>query len=333
MNERKGFLLSLILGFGAIVGMMLLPFAAYILGAVIIAFVLKNPYSFLKNYVGERPAAFILTLSSILLAILPVLVGGMIVADDARNVVQNINQSEILDFDSVEQLVLQYTNQEIDLQSSLSSLVRRFSSTALGDFSQVVNLLTQLSIGISLALFLIYYFLKDGKDLVKWLKDVSPLPKDIGDNLVSELESTTAAVMKGHILVAIAQGILAGIGLALFGVPNYLFWTFMMIILGMIPVLGSMLIWLPAAIYLIVVGQVVNGVLLILYGLIVVGLSDNFLRPFAVDKSADLHPTVIILGVLGGVTVFGMPGLFIGPVIFAALKSVLNIFKEHYTDL
>ena len=333
MNERKGFLLALILGFGAIVSLMLLPFAAYILGAMIIAFVLKNPYNFLKDFIGERPAAFLLTFSSVLLAILPVLLGGMIVADDARNLVQSINQSELLDLNSIEELVSQYTNQDIDIQSSLSSLVRRFSSTALGDFSQVVNILTQLSIGISLALFLVYYFLKDGKGLVKWLKDISPLPKDIGDNLVSELEGTTAAVMKGHILVAIAQGILAGVGLALFGVPNYLFWTFMMIILGMIPVLGSMLIWLPAAIYLILTGQVINGVLLILYGVIVVGLSDNFLRPFAVDKSADLHPTVIILGVLGGVTVFGMPGLFIGPVIFAALKSVLNIFKEHYTDL
>jgi predicted PurR-regulated permease PerM len=188
-------------------------------------------------------------------------------------------------------------------------------------------------IGVSLMLFISYYLLKDGAGLVDWIIDVSPLPDDVERGLVNETRDTTWAVIKGHVLVAFVQGIVAGIGLAIAGVPNYVFWTFVMIMLGFIPIIGATVVWFPASIYLLVIDRPAAGLFLLLYGFLAVGLTDNFVRPIAVDRGSDLHPAVIIIGVVGGVYTFGAPGLFIGPIMLGAFKSLLNVFSENYETL
>lgn len=333
MNERKGFLLSLILVFGTLALLMLKAFTPYILGAMIIAFVLRKPHFRLKEKIGERPSAFILTFAAIVLAVLPLIVSGAAVANDASDLVKDVNRSQLLDMEGLEDQIHRFTGQRVDIQATVSSAIQSFSSRTLGSFSRVVSVVTSLTIGLSVMLFLIYYFLKDGKKLIKWTKDLSPLPEQIEDDLFDKLSLTSSAVLKGHLLVALAQGVIAGIGLAVLGVPNYLFWTFMMAILAVLPIVGSFLIWFPAAVYLIYTGNITNGLILILYGAIVVGATDNLLRPFVVDAEADLHPALIIIGVLGGVSIFGVTGLFIGPIVLGALKSILAVYMEHYNEL
>ncbi len=333
MNDRKGFLLALILVFGLAAFMMLRPFTAYLLGAAILAFILHKPHKYLEKYTGERFSAFFLTLSTILLAVVPLIIVGAAVADDARGVVQGINTTDVIDFESIEMELEELTGVEVDIQARATSAISKFTSGAFGGFSKAINLAVGVTLGLSLTLFLTYYLIKDGTGLVKWTKDVSTLPENMEDKLIEELSFTTSAVLKGHLLVALAQGVIAGIGLGVFGVPNFLFWTFIMVLLGVIPIVGSMLVWLPAAVYLFLSGSVGAAVGLLIYGFVIVGMTDNFLRPLVVDDEADLHPAVIIIGVLGGVTVFGAPGLFIGPISFGALKSVLTVFIEHYEEL
>jgi len=130
-----------------------------------------------------------------------------------------------------------------------------------------------------------------------------------------------------------ASGLVAGIGLLLSGVPNVAFWTFMMMVLGLIPLVGTALIWAPAALHLLISGQFVLGAALILYGVVVVGSVDNFLRPFLVDESADLHPIFIIFGVIGGIGIFGPIGIFVGPVMFGTAKSLIQVYIENFDQL
>lgn len=319
--------------FGAAAALMLRPFMAYVLGAAILAFILRRPHTHLKKYIGENISAFILTMSSILLAVIPLLVIGVAVADDAADVVQDVNTTKVVDIDAIEEQINELTGTDIDLQAKITSAVSAFSSGAFGGVSKAINFAASLTLGLSLTLFLVYYLVRDGSNLVRWLKDLSTLPEQIEDNLVEEMSQTTSAVLKGHLLVAVAQGAIAGLGLAFFGVPNFLFWTFIMVLLGIIPIVGSMLIWAPAAGYLFLSGEPVASAGLLIYGFVVVGMTDNILRPLAVDETADLHPAIIIVGVLGGVTVFGAPGLFIGPIVFGALKSVLTVFMDNYSDL
>jgi predicted PurR-regulated permease PerM len=128
--------------------------------------------------------------------------------------------------------------------------------------------------------------------------------------------------------MAFAQGILAGIALFIAGIPNVFFWTFLMIILGFIPLIGSALVWFPAGIYLAVQGQLAMAAFVILYGVVVVGGSDNFLRPMLVDDSADIHPFFILIGLIGGIGLFGIAGIFLGPVTFGIFGNLLDMVQE-----
>jgi predicted PurR-regulated permease PerM len=106
-----------------------------------------------------------------------------------------------------------------------------------------------------------------------------------------------------------------------------------MILLAFIPLVGAFLVWGPAGGYLIFTGRPAPGIFLLIWGAVVVGLTDNFLRPLLVDREAELHPAVILIGVLGGLTVFGAAGIFMGPIALGVLKSVLEVFRNNYDEL
>jgi predicted PurR-regulated permease PerM len=333
MNSQRGFLLVLVTTLLVLAGLMLKPFLGYILGALLLAFMLMPLQERLSNFTGQRISALLLIVLTFVAVSIPFgLIFGA-VAGDAQDVISDIGDTDLVDIDEIEAYVLEYTGQEVDIDSEIQDAVRTFLSTTLGGFSEFLNFLTNVAIGFSVMLFALYYLLKDGKDLSTYIEDLVPLPDDIIDTLHEKTYRTTWAVIKGHIFVAIIQGLVAGVGLWLTGVPNYFFWTFVMILLAFIPIVGAFLVWGPASLYLLLIDKPVAAFILFVYGSIVVGLTDNFLRPLLVEGGADLHPAVILIGVIGGVYVFGAAGLFIGPVVFGILKAVLEVFRNNYYEL
>ena len=333
MNLQKGFILALIAVLGFVSWMMIEPLLSYILFATILAFLLHPLQKKLAKKTKPGFSAVILMIFAVFVAILPLFAASAAIVQDASDLSNDINQSDFLNNTEIEELVEKYTGRELQLEESLSNISNRFISTTFGGFSKLVNLFAELAIGLTLMLFLIYYILKDGDKLVQWMKELTPLPKEIQDGLYERINSSTWAVIKGHVAVAVVQGLVAGIGLFVVGIPNYIFWTFVMIVLGFIPIIGTLVVWVPAAIYLILIGRINAGIFLIIYGFVIVGMTDNILRPLVVDRGADLHPAVVIMGVIGGVYFFGAPGLFVGPIIFAIFKSVLLVFKNNYDRL
>jgi len=333
MNVQKGFLLILTAALAVVTWLMIKPLLGYVLGAVILAFLLRPLQIKLSPYLGSSATAGLLMLFGIVVLILPVMLASAAVIQDATELSQDINQTGNFNTTLIEQSIQEYTGQEVDIENALSNTLDRFTSTVFGSFSQIVNVIVSIGIGLTLMLFVIYYLLKDGEKFVSWLKDITPLPVEIQDGLHERINKTTWAVIKGHVAVAVAQGLIAGAGLVVAGVPNYIFWTFIMVILAFLPMIGTIIIWGPAAIYLFAIGEVNSAIFLAIYGIVVVGLTDNIMRPLVVDKGADLHPAVIIIGVIGGVYLFGAPGLFIGPIILGIFKSVLLVFKNNYSEL
>lgn len=333
MNERKFFLITLIAVFGTLALLMVMPFFSYIVGAAILAFVLKPVHRRLSSYLPRRPAAILVVLFGLAVVIVPSSYAALAIFEDAQGLDASFEEAMFIDLGEIEDWVQEVSGQEIDLRQNLQDAAERFVNATLGNFSQMVRVLADITIGLSLMVFLMYYLLVDGNHLVNWMRDVMPLPEEIQNQLFEGIHRTTRAVIKGHVLVAIIQGLLAGLGLMLTGVPNYAFWTFIMVILAFIPIIGTFMVWGPAAAYLFLIGEPVMGLLLALYGLVIVGLADNFLRPYAVDRGANLHPATILIGVLGGVYLFSAAGLFIGPIILGILKSVLLVFKNSYEDL
>ena len=198
-----------------------------------------------------------------------------------------------------------------------------------GNITWAIDRIIKLVIGFTTMIFLQYYLLKDGEKLTTWTQDITPLPDNIKNHLLEDTTRITTAVTRGHILVATIQGLVAGIGLLITGIPNLFFWTFIMILFSIIPFIGSIGVWGPASIYLLASNKVPLGIFLLTYGLIIVGLTDNILRPLLVDTNSEMHPTVLLLGILGGVYTLGVPGIFYGPIFLGVLKSLMKTYKMH----
>ena len=329
MNRKKGFLFLSIGLVSALCFVMISPFIGYLLTGGVLAFMLHPAKKWLDRHTDYSSA--VLVFLTVVMAVMPLVLTAGAVATDASNLVQSIDTQD-LSLDFIDQRITELTGYDVQLEERLKSSVKTIGSTVLSSSSEVVSMASDFLIGLSLLLFTQYYLLKQGEGLVQWSKRLDFMPENIQEDLYRKTATTTRTVIKGHVITAAVSGLVAGIGLLIAGVPNIVFWTFLMMILGLIPLVGTALVWAPAAVYLLLNGDIYSGVFLLGYGLAVVGSVDNFLRPFLVDESADLHPMFIILGVIGGIGVFGPIGVFVGPVIFGVAKSLLTIYIEHYEE-
>jgi predicted PurR-regulated permease PerM len=328
MNPQKSFVALLIIVLSALVYRMMEPFIAYILGAAVLASLLYPIQTRLRNTLGHGPTALFLVLFSIVVAVIPLTVTTAAALDDAVDLSNDIRSSDEINVTEIELRIQQATGVRPDIQSRIDYYATSFSDIALGNISAYLDLLANLAVGFSLMIFLLYYFLKDGDKLVEWAESTAPLPEKAVKHLKSRIQTSTQALIKGHIVIAVLQALVAGIGLWFAGVPNYAFWTGTMLILSFIPLIGSMAVWLPASIYLFVVNRPGAGIFLFTYGLVIVQLTDNFLRPVIVDRASGLHSVAVIIGVLGGVILFGAAGIFIGPILMALVKALIEVYGE-----
>lgn len=179
-----------------------------------------------------------------------------------------------------------------------------------------------------LTLFIAFFMFLQGDDFIQAIKGLSPLDPAHNDEILRETETTIKATLWGTVIVAVAQGTLGGVGFLLFGLPQPAFWGTVMIPASVIPVVGSTIIWGPAAVYLLFAGHIGAGVGLIIWGGVVVGAIDNFLKPILVKGSSETPTIFILFSILGGLTYFGMIGFILGPLILSFLLSLLRIYQK-----
>jgi len=190
-------------------------------------------------------------------------------------------------------------------------------------FSSISKIFVNLFIFI-LALF---FLLKDGENFLRYFKRLIPMKNEYKNALFLRFKDVSEAVFKDTILVAMIQGILVGIGFYLFNFSSSIFWGVIAAFFALIPLIGTAIIWLPAVVYLFLNDQLLFSILFLLYGTIIVGLSDNILRPFMLKGKIKVHPFIILISILGGLEVFGFLGIFVGPVIISLLISVFQLYK------
>ncbi|UTF54893.1 AI-2E family transporter [Natronosalvus rutilus] len=332
MNLSKGFVLALVVTLLVLSAMLAQPFLQYVLGAVLLAYVLYPLQIRLEAYVPPMVAALSLVTLAVAVFVAPFVVILATVVDSADRILQSLGTDPV-QIDVVESRIEDVTGQEVDIAGELVNSGREIGTIVFERSTQALGTITFHLIGIALALFLVYYLLKDSDDLFDWLYQTVPLPADIQRELYAEINDVMWGVLFGHVFVAIVQGVVAGIGLIATGVPNALFWTAVMVVLAMVPLVGAIPVWGGAVVYLYLANEPLLAVGLFVYSVVVVGLTDDYLRPFAVDRYAKLNPAVILLGILGGAYAFGIMGLFFGPVILGALKAALRVGLENWSQL
>lgn len=329
MDADKGLLLGIIALLLILTVILVSPYIQFVLAAVVLAFVLSPLQNRLAPRIGDTLSSVALVVFSIIALLVPVFVIVGFIASDVAAFARQAEE-EGLEFEVLESLLADYVGVDIDIASTVQDAGEGIGQWLFGGAITAFETTIHFLIGIGLLLFLLFFLIRDGDSLVAWMKDRSPFPQQVGDDLTGRIGDITRAVLVGHVLVAIIQGIIAGVGLVATGVPNPLFWTFVMILLALIPLIGTFAVWAPASVYLFAIGQPIAAVGLFVYGAVVVGVSDEYLRPVIVDRYAEISPSVIIVGVIGGLSVFGFMGLFLGPIVVGALKETIEVYDEHY---
>lgn len=343
--ENKTFLLLLLLVTLAFFWV-LWPFYGAVFWGAIFALMFSPLFlRLLRKMPKKRTLAAVLTVSIILvLVILPVGFISALLAQEAASVYQRVQSGELS--------VSRYFQQVFDaLPAWTTGLLERSGMNNLGLIQARISesltkggqfIATQaLDIGQNafdffvsffIMLYLLFFFLRDGSALSRRIREAIPLEADIKRNLFSKFTTVIRATVKGNIAVAMLQGALGGLIFWILGIHAPVLWGTLMAFLSLLPAVGAALVWIPVAIYFLATGAVWQGVVLIAFGVLVIGLVDNILRPVLVGKDTKMPDYVVLVSTIGGMSLFGLNGFVIGPVIAAMFMAAWDIFAKARQD-
>ena len=323
-------------------GWLLTPYFGAILWGVVAAIVFRPLYGWLTRRLGGREGlAAALTLLIILaLVILPaILVGASLVQESVG--LYNKLQAGKVDFTvyfaklarslphSVTRFAAAY-----DLMDAarMRELVRSGLSAGLGSFATQALTVGQGALAfladLGVMLYLTYFLLRDGERLGRRFSEALPLRPQLREHLIDNFIRVVRATMKGSMLVAVLQGIVGGVIFWLLGIEPALLWGLLMGFFSLVPAVGTGIIWVPVALYLLVTGSVWEGSVLVFCGLFVIGLIDNLLRPILVGKDTKLPDFVVLIATVAGLELFGLSGFVVGPIIAALFIALWDIVTD-----
>ena len=330
MNREQGFLLFVILAFGLLSLYILLPLLEFVLLAVIAAYVLYPVNRRLEPHVGRRIAPLLVITGAVLVVVLPILYIIFVLYRDLQRLAEEPPELELSHLQTQLEARL---GEDVDPEAALQEAGIQLLELLFGDIPDLFFTVLFVGFGITVVFFVVYYLLRDGVRFVEWLVEIAPMNERVGDRLVHQIDRTTHGVIVGHLFVALLQGVLGGIAFYLVGIPNVVFWAFVMTIMSLLPLIGPFVVWGPWAVYLVLLNQLPEAAFLALFGLFVIGLVDNYGRPIVIDRDAQLNPAVIIVGVFGGIYSIGLTGLFIGPIVLGVFAASLTVFHDEWERL
>lgn len=313
---------------GTFASLIVLTQLPYIILAIVLAYILTPAQKRLEHYMSAGTAALTLTALSVLLLFIIVayvvtiaIQQGLTLfsAIQAREFSPDVIQDRIATVGYVVDLDLLYGTYQEPIATGLERLATG-AMTAIGGLPGVF-------IGLTVTTFVLFVLLRDGERFVSWLKGVIPVSEAIQEELLSELDDLMWASVVGNAAVAGIQAVVLGAALVLVGMPGALFLTVTTFILCLLPLVGAFGVWVPVSLYLLGIGRPIPA--LVIFGIgVAVSLSDTYLRPVIINRSGALNVAVITVGIFGGIIVFGVVGMFIGPVVLGGTKVVLDQFAR-----
>ena len=344
--QQKTFLVLLVavtLAFGWV----LLPFYGAVFWGVVLAIVFAPLYRLLLLKLGRHRhnlAALITMLVVLLIVVLPLALVSSALVQEGAGLYRRMQSGEISFGRYLQQIVAA-------LPAWMISLLDRFGLGDLGSLQQKITegatkgseiiATSAFDIGQNtldfvvsffVTLYLSFFLLRDGSRLARTVWEAIPLDAGSKRNLFAKFTTVIRATVKGNILVAVAQGALGGIAFWYLGIHGALLWAVLMAFLSLLPAVGAALVWVPVAVYLLVIGDIWEAVGLIAWGTLVIGLVDNVLRPVLVGKDIKMPDWMVLISTLGGMALFGLNGFVIGPVIAALFMSTWGIFTQAHEE-
>lgn len=327
-RPRDGqFLLGLMAVLAVLAWFVVRPFLSYLAMGLVVAYLLRDPFEGLAR-VTRRPrlSAAVLVVVVLLLILGPVaLLASLLAAELARFAATF--SVEALRVDLVEAFG-RFGLPAANATEALDLAAAQARAWAVGLAQDMLSAGVGVVLGLFVFFFALYYGMVEGRRWVRFLRHAVPLSRARLDRLLGEAGRALDAVFKGELGIALVQGALATAGWWLFGYPNPLLWGLVATILAVIPWTGAPFVMVPVGIWDALHGHPVRGIAFVAYAVVLVGTVDNFLRPFVIGRTGEIHPALVLIGIVGGLVAFGFAGLFLGPLVLVLLRAVLVAWAE-----
>jgi predicted PurR-regulated permease PerM len=282
---------------------------------------------FCKRIKNRKLGSMIAIVLILLIIIIPSFI---IISALAKQTMGFINSFDQTYFEKVNGYVVNVLGPRADLRENFNQFMTEIKNIAVKSAVSIASSVADIVLGLFIMFFMMYYGFVEGAGWLSSLKKFIPFTKERKEKLVRRIKDVTQGVLYGQILVALLQGALGGLGFFIIGIKNPVFWGFIMTILAFIPVVGTGLVWVPAGIIELINHNVLGGIFIFVFGFFMVAGIDNFLKPKIISGKAKIHPIIALIGVLGGLKVFGLFGMIIGPVIAALFITMAEFFYEDY---
>ncbi len=338
MNNQKPqfyFLLAILAGTSLLAFFIFRPFLYALILAAVFTVVFQPLHQKMLSYSRHRHgvAALGTTLIIIIVILTPLIFLGTQIFHEAQqlysSLADNGGKEAILNiFNGLVSSFQGFLPASNQFSASPDQYLKQGLGWLLQNLGAIFSNFTKILISSFIFVVALYYLLKDGHTLKKKIIALSPLPDTDDETVLKKLELAINSVIKGSLTIALIQGALTAVGFAVFGVPNAVLWGTVTAVAALIPGIGTALVLIPAIIFLFLSGNTLPALGLLAWGVIAVGLIDNFLGPKLVGRGMQMHPLIVFLSVIGGIIYFGPIGFLLGPLTASLLFVLLDIYSS-----
>lgn len=317
------------------------PFIIPLLTSAAIAYIFYPVFRWVKKWIkNDTASALIVSILIILLITVPVIIAVNTVSKEAYAIY--LGGKQILDNKDVLQEctlsacdVIRERWGDTRIQFYAQRILEAGTNFLIESGSKFVLSIPKKIVEVFITFFAVFYLLRDGRKLTARIRNLLKTKRDHKERILQRFNEVTYAVVYGNLLVAFIQGVIGAIGLFIFGVSSPLTWGFLMFLFALIPYIGTGIIWVPASLIMVAGGVLSNtgsligkGVGLFLYCLVFVAPVDNLLKPKIIGKKSGIHPVIVLVGILGGIMLFGIPGIVVGPVALAMALTFIDVYVD-----
>lgn len=314
-----------------LVAAMFYPYLGALVVAVVLGVLVEPIHVRIQKRVQSRSiSALLASLAVVAVILLPALGIGTLMVDEVRTLSSHISSGEAdavaVYLGPLETLLNDFLPEGVvfDIETAVEEGLTWLSHNIGGAFASTASVLMQLFV----ATITLYYVIKDGHRFAETFVRYSPLGDTNDREILRRLGKVIRYIVRGTLVIAFLQGLLTGIGFWMFGLSNPALWGTVAGITAIVPTLGTGLVTVPAFFYLVLSGNYISAILFGAWGLLVIGLVDNILRPYLIGNSVHIHPLFILISVLGGLAMFGAMGFIIGPLVLGLLVALTDIYAN-----
>lgn len=326
---RRLYVLIIVLSLTVLVFLVVKPILLSIIGGLILAYAFFPVYILLlKKTKSRNLSASLVSVLLILLIIVPLYFLIPLIIEQVFAAFQSIQK---IDITAVIRIFIPSAPESFITKTTLlvNDAVNKATSSILNALVGILLETPTILFNLAIVAFVFFFALRDSEEFGKFVSALSPLNKLQEAKIVQQFKDITNAVVYGQIAIGMVQGVTAGLGFFLFGIPNALVLTILAVFFSIIPVLGPFVIWAPVFVYLMIGGNTTIAIFFLIYCILIVSNVDNLLRLYLLSKKGNLSQVISLIGLIGGLYLFGILGILIGPLLLAYFITFLNAYREN----